>query len=196
MPTTVAQRATILVLLAVALSASRLHHFAAVPDASWAVFFVAGFYLRDWARVAFPGLMALAVLVDVLVVTSQGTPFWQSYCVSPAYAFLLPAYYALWAGGQWLGRGYRGLAASEAGRLLLALPLAVVACHLVAQGSFYWISANVSAPTLAGWWDNFAVWLVPYLRVAVGYVALVAVVHVAVVRAAPLLAPRRHRRAG
>ena len=191
MPTTVAQRATILVLLAVALSATRLHHFALVPDASWAVFFVAGFYLRDWVRGAFPALMALAVLVDVLVVTSQGTPFWQSYCVSPAYAALLPAYYALWAGGQWLARGGDVASPRRAARLLLALPLAVVACHLVAQGSFYWISANIAEPTVAGWWENFTTWLVPYLRVTAAYVALVALAHVAIVRGAPLFAARR-----
>ena len=38
----------ILGLLALVMAATRINHFAIFPDASWAVFFVAGFYLNRW----------------------------------------------------------------------------------------------------------------------------------------------------
>ena len=65
-------RIGILVLLGLIMAATRSHHFSPLanatwgplPDASWAVFFVAGYYVRDWLRWAFPLLLALAVVVD------------------------------------------------------------------------------------------------------------------------------------
>ena len=93
------QRAFIFLILALVMAGTRINHFAAIPDASWAVFFVAGFYLRGSWRWAFALLIAIAVLVDLLVITGQGLNFWQHYCVSPAYWFLLAAYGAMWAGG-------------------------------------------------------------------------------------------------
>lgn len=190
-----AHRALILAVLAVLIATTRMHHFAAVPDASWAAFFLGGFYLRDWTRLAFPGLMALAVLVDFLVITAQGMSFWQHYCISPAYWCLVPAYFALWGGGLWLRRQYRGTGWRALGQLALALPVSVIVCHLVAQGSFYWVSTSVADPTLAGWWKNYSDWLLPYMGVASLYVGMAAAIHVAAARlqalpALPAGAPR------
>ena len=57
--TPTAQRAFILFVLVLLMAATRVNHFAAIPDASWAVFFIAGFHLRSWTRWAFPLLMVL-----------------------------------------------------------------------------------------------------------------------------------------
>src|SRR6187402_559257 len=89
-------------ILALVMAATRVNHFAALPDASWAVFFIAGFYLHSNApagqgsvldlrgpvRWAFPLLIALAVLIDFIVISGQGIDFWSHYCVSIAYWFL------------------------------------------------------------------------------------------------------------
>ncbi|WP_411014310.1 hypothetical protein, partial [Salmonella sp. s50237] len=82
MPRT-AFRSLILLLLAVLMAGTRADHFGPLPDASWAVFFIGGFYLAAWTRAAFPALMALAVAVDWLVISASGQSFWQHYCVSP-----------------------------------------------------------------------------------------------------------------
>jgi hypothetical protein len=192
MNTTTTQRATILALLALAIAATRVHHFAAVPDASWAAFFVGGFYLREWTRWAFPALMALSVAVDALVIGAQGGNFLQHYCVSPGYWCLVPAYFALWAGGLWLRRQYRGVAWRDAGLLATSLVVSVATCHLFAQGGFYWTSDSVAAPSVAGWWQNYSVWLGPYLMVAALYVAGAAGVHAIATRAAGATASRAH----
>ncbi len=60
MPRPSAKHAVAFLLLAALMAATRVHHFASIPDASWAVFFAAGFYLRTQWRWAFPALMAIA----------------------------------------------------------------------------------------------------------------------------------------
>ena len=165
-------------LLGLLLAATRAHHFGAVPDASWAVFFAAGAWLAGHQRWAFPALMALAVLVDYLVISATGVDFWSHYCVSPGYWFLLPAHAAMVAAGQWATA--RGAAPSWSllGRTALALAVGVLLCHLFAQGGFYWFSGSVVEPSLAGWWKNYSDWLPAYAQVAAAYTALFALFHV------------------
>jgi len=183
---TVASRAAILTLLAAVMVATRLHHFGAVPDATWAVFFVGGFYLHRWSRWAFPLLMALAVLVDWIVIRGQGLAFWSHYCVSPGYWMLLPAHLAMWAGGWWLQRSTGGrLQWRSAGLLVVTVAVAAATCHLFAQGGFYWLADAVAEPTVAGWWKNYTDWLPSYLRVSAMYVGIAAAVHVAAARLWP-----------
>jgi hypothetical protein len=129
-----ANRAFVLSVLVLVLAATRVNHFAAIPDASWAVFFIGGFYLAGWTRWAFPLLMVFAVLVDWIVIRSSGLDFWQHYCVSPGYWLLLPAYFSLWAGGMLLGRNYQGARWPVLAKGALLLVASVAVCHLLAQG--------------------------------------------------------------
>jgi len=174
------QRAFILSLLVLLMAGTRINHFAPVPDASWAVFFIGGFYLRNWTRWAFPLLMGLAVVVDWAVISSQGMNFWQHYCVSAAYWMLIPAYFAMWAGGLLLRRYYSGASLKSLGLLAVTVIGSVALCHLIAQGSFYWISASVAEPSFAGWAKNYSDWLLPYMQSAAMYIGAAALVQVAV----------------
>ncbi len=184
------QRAALLVVLALLMVSTRLHlpatltHIGPIPDASWAVFFLGGFYLRGWTRWAFPLLMALAVLVDYIVISGQGINFWTHYCVSPGYWFLLPAHFALWAGGMIVRRHYGENAGRTLAILVASLIASVAVCHLLAQGSFYWLSDSVTAPSLSGWWKNYSDWFLPYLRVTAIYVGLAVIAHVGVTQLA------------
>jgi hypothetical protein len=85
--------------------ATRSHPFAGMthlPDASWAVFFLAGFYLRPaWV---FAALLGVAGLSDYLAVSRFGV---DDFCLSAAYAFLLPVYGALWYAGRRFAGFYR-----------------------------------------------------------------------------------------
>ncbi|NDK40238.1 hypothetical protein DT603_15475 [Pseudoxanthomonas gei] len=183
------QNALFFVLLASLLVATRLNlpqsltHFGPIPDASWAAFFLGGFYLRAASRWAFPVFMALAVLVDYLVIRGQGMDFFAHYCMSAAYWFLVPAYFALWFGGMQLRRHYQGANGKALAVLATSLLASVVVCHLLSQGSFYWLSDSVTEPTFAGWWKNYSDWFVPYLRTSAIYVGLAVIVHVGVTQA-------------
>lgn len=172
-------RALALTCLVLLMAATRVNHFAAIPDASWAVFFIGGFYLRSWTRWAFPLLMGLAVVVDWLVIRRLGLDFWQHYCVSPGYWMLLPAYFALWAGGMLLERGYQGATWRALAKTMLLVVAAVAVCHLFAQGGFYWTTRNVAEPTLGGWMNNYADWFGPYLGTTALYVGLAAALQLA-----------------
>jgi hypothetical protein len=175
-----AARAGIFAILALIMLATRIHHFDMLPDASWAVFFVAGFYLRGSARWAFALLIALAVLIDFCVIAGQGGDFWSHYCVSPAYWFLGPSYAALWAGGAWLRARYTGLHARELGLAAGSVLVAASVCYLISNGSFYWISASVPSPSFAGWLENLGDWYLPFLYTTALYVGGAALAHVAV----------------
>jgi hypothetical protein len=172
-------RAGILAILAIVMLATRINHFGALPDASWMVFFAAGFYLRGSARWAFPLLMALAVAIDYFVITGQGLSFWSHYCVSPAYWFLIPSYGAMWFGGSWLRQHYTGVHARELGLLLLSVVVAANVCYLLTNGSFYWISSHAAVHSFGGWMKNFGDWYLPYMQTTLIYAAVATVLHVA-----------------
>jgi len=191
---TLNRRVLVLAALALLMVATRTHHFAAIPDASWALFFIGGFYLRGATRWAFPLLMALAVAVDAAVITRSGLDFWQHACVSPGYWMLLPAYFVLWAGGLRLARGYRGAHWGMLPRAALTLVSAVALCHLFAQGGFYWTSGQVAEPTLAGWWKNYSDWFLPYLGTSALYVGVAAALQLALEQTGKLLHARRDAR--
>ncbi|MET0231936.1 MAG: hypothetical protein ABW186_13465 [Rhodanobacteraceae bacterium] len=185
------QRAGILAILAIVMMATRVNHFAALPDASWAVFFVAGFYLRGSFRWAFPILMAFAVLVDFFVITGQGIDFWSHYCVSVAYWFLIPAYLSMWLGGSVVRSLYRGLGVRELGIVALALVASVSVCYVLSNGSYYWLSdtwmAGGKLRSFGGWVENLGDWYLPYLRTSAIYVAIAAALHAATTLAARAL---------
>ena len=76
---------------------TRFHHFGDVlhlPDASLAVFFFAGFYRK---KAFFGFLLVLAALIDYLAI-ENGTSSW---CVTPAYVFLIPTYAVMWFAGRY-----------------------------------------------------------------------------------------------
>jgi hypothetical protein len=171
------RRLTVLALLALVMAATRFSHTGSAwlpPDASWAVFFVGGFYLaREW-RWALGLLLIQAVAVDYTAIRYFGV---SNYCVTVAYWFIVPAYAVLWLGGAWLRHHYRQ-APADLARLVASLVVSVTVCFLLTQGSFYWLGARVAHPDLAGWWSNFARWYPHFLAVPCAYVALAAFVEI------------------
>ena len=157
------------------------------PDASWAVFFIAGFYLpREW-RWALPALIFEAVAIDIASIRFCGV---SNFCVTAAYWFNAPAYAALWIGGAWLRSGYEGQP-RDLGRLAVSMSISVSVSFLLTQGSFYWLGGRIPQPSLGGWWSNFTAWYGYFMAVSSGYVAVVAVVHAAVTRHAPAVVRAR-----
>lgn len=165
--------------------ASNLH----LQDASWAIFFIGGFYLGDRWRWGFPALMVTAVVIDWMAIRYYGI---SNYCVTVAYGFLVPAYAALWLGGSWLRRhaSFDGL-----GLLALAASAVIAAsvCFLLSNGSFYWLGNRGPAPTFAGWRVSVAAWYWPLVRDCLAYVATAALIHVLVGKLTVPVRPRAAR---
>lgn len=186
MATTQTQRLGIFLALALVMAATRVHlslFHHDVWDASWGIFFLAGFWLRGSVRWAFPLLMAEAALVDYLVISNQGINFWDHYCVSAAYWFLVPSYFSLWMGGSWMARQKAGLNLRGLGLAAVAVLASFAACYVISNGSFYWLSSSVPQPrSVAAWLSNLGDWYLFFLQTMALYVALGLVVHALVVQ--------------
>jgi hypothetical protein len=159
--------------------ATRGQHFPTVkqvlPSASWAVFFLAGVYLRPvWALAA---LFGLASFLDFAAINWQGV---SDYCVSPAYIALIPAYGALWLGGRWFAGRY-----SEKPIALLWLGASVLVstfvCELISSGSFYFFSGRFAEPTLVEFANRIVKYFPTFLGSTAFWIATTALVHTAVV---------------
>jgi len=172
-----AQFAFLLLLMA----ATRFSHAGGaglLPDATWAVFFIAGFYLaHDW-RWALVTLLLAAAGVDLVAIRYYGI---SNYCATLAYWFIVPGYSVLWLGGAWLRPHYRQ-ALLDLLRGAASLVLSATVCFLITHTAFYWLGARVEHPTIAEWWSVFKQWYGLFLGDTSAYVAFAALLHVAVTR--------------
>jgi len=170
----------ILAALIALMAMTRYDHFGssvALPDASYAVFFLGGLFLgRVRGALAMLALLLVeAALVDLYAIDFQGISSW---CVTSAYGFLVFAYAALWFVGRWYaprhdlsGKGMVGLLATS-----------------VAAGSIAFIIANVSFYLLAGYFGSMSVmeftsrvaqYYGSYVEVAVIYIGCAVIIQMA-----------------
>ncbi len=175
--------------LAALMTATRGHLVAALPGASWAVFLLAGIALRPaWA---FPALLVEAVVIDAIAVGWAGVP---DYCMTPAYAMLLPAYASLWLAGRWYAARHAETIAGLA-RLGAAALGGALACELFSGGGFYFLSGRFAATTLAGYGERFAQYFPAYLGSLLFWVGLALVAYLATSAARERRGSRLHARA-
>lgn len=177
--------------LATLMAVTRGQHFASLghmPGASWAVFFLAGVYLRP--SLALPAFLAEAALIDFVAITWGGV---SNFCISPAYAALLPAYGGLWLAGRWYAKRLQ-LRADTLVPLGASLLVGGIACELISSGSFYLFSGRFAAQTLSGFELRLAHYMPFDLASLFLYAGLAAVTHVVVTLA--YRAPRAHAQLG
>jgi hypothetical protein len=163
-------------LLVMLMVVTRGHHFASVsalPSASWAVFFLAGFYLTS--RWMFPALLGLAAALDFSAIVWGGV---SSFCVSPAYGFLLPAYGSLWLAGRWYASKYV-FSLTSALLLVASVIIAAAVATGFSSGGFYWFSGRYTEPTFVEFGQRFIQYFPKYLGTLSFYVAVAAVVYIA-----------------
>ena len=150
------------------MAATRMHHFGSalhLPDASLAVFLLAGFLLAS--PLLFGTLLLEAAALDYLAVTQMGV---SDYCMTPAYGFLIPTYAVLWLAGRYCarhdGRNTRSLDLF-AGVAFAALSAAFV----ISNASFYVFSGRYPGMSVADYAVQVGQYYVPYLSGAVLYLA-------------------------
>lgn len=164
-------------LLMLILLATRSHIFNHIQDASWAIFFILGFYLR--AAIGLPIFLFAAFVVDLIVIESKGG---QSYCFTVSYPFLAPAYGSLWLAGRWFSNHY-----SENLRGLLyfvsAAAVGITVCDIISSGGFYWFSGRFADTNMAEFTGRIVKFLPMFMKTTVMYLAMAAVVHWAFIQA-------------
>ena len=113
-----------------------------LPNATLSLFFIAGIYFRGFL---IPSILLISAgLINFLAVKSGVS----SWCISPAYGFLVPTYLCLWfAGSQ-----FDNLQMStfrECSRLSLFLLLSSTAAFILSTGSFHLLSGRyVGVPVM------------------------------------------------
>lgn len=160
------------------MAATRGHHFASLshlPSATWAIFFLAGFYVRRaWIFIA---LLAEAALLDFSAITFGGV---SGFCVTPAYGFLLPAYGALWMAGRWFATRY---SFSWSALIPFAGSVAVgtTVSELLSSGGFYFFGGRYVDPTLAVFGERLMKYFPQALSSFAFWMGIAIAVHVAFV---------------
>jgi len=169
------------------MAATRSHHFSSalhLPDASLAVFFLAGFFIKR--LLALPILLITAGTIDYLSITYGNSSGW---CVSSAYWFLIPTYASLWFGGRWfknhLERSHEknnNLTTNLLNTIVLFVTawLSTTVAFIISNGSFYTISGRYSEPHWAEYIERFGMYYPPYLSSAFTYIIAIAVLYVGV----------------
>lgn len=160
--------------LSVVMMVTRFNHFGSpvsLPDASLAVFFLAGLYLSR--RVWFPALVLEAAVLDWASVAG-GVSDW---CVTAAYGFLIPAYASLWIAGRWYAPRAR-MAWVTLAPLAGSLATAVTVAFVIANMSFYLFSGYFDAMSWTDYMRDTLGYYPPYAGYTFMYVCLAAGMHV------------------
>jgi len=156
--------------LAVVMSVTRVGHFGEAggpPDASWAVFFLAGMWLRTFKL--FPAFFLFAWIAD-MTAFALGTP---TNCYTLAYLFLIPAYAALWCAGCWVAQQqFKPLA------LVSALLGSALTTFVVANLGMFWLSPSPTSASfvdfsvaVAGYFPGYLLTMSVYVAAAVAFAA-------------------------
>jgi hypothetical protein len=159
-------------ILATILILTRSYHFGDLhhlPEASWAVFFLAGVYIQSrWGLAAF---FSITFLLDF-------SAYWSgayASCFTPAYAMLLPAYASLWMAGRWYAKQYN-LNFNSLVLLAGAVVVGTFSCELFSSGGYYLFSGKFE-PSLAEFASRVVQYYPSYLASTAFYVTLAALIH-------------------
>ena len=150
--------------------ATRFHHFGdtfSLPDASLAVFFLAGFW--SGGIVLFVTLLLEAGLIDYLAITQFGV---SDFCISPAYVFLIPTYAVVWFGGRFSAT-FSNHALTHLPAKIMVLVVSVSLAFLISNGSFYLLSDKYPDTNWLEYSSRFMQYYPPYLQYSIFYVALI-----------------------
>jgi hypothetical protein len=169
------------ILLAVLMAATRIHHFGVgtiAPDASTAVFFLAGLLLGSpWWLAA---LLFEAVLLDGIAIGFLNV---ANACISSGYALLAPAYGALWLAGRAL-RPVAQLDVVSAGKFV-CFTLAGTAAFFVISNAGYYFGSEYAALGIGEYAARVSRYFGIYLGVTLAYVAGGMLIFLAARRFAP-----------
>lgn len=162
--------------LAALMAATRMHHFGSalhLPDASLAVFMLAGFFIAS--PLFFAGLLLEAGALDYVAVTYLSVSDW---CVTPAYWFLIPTYAVVWFAGRYYARIHQHSLRSLGVFSGIAFA-AISVAFLISNGAFYLFSERFPNMNVAEYAARVAQYYPQYLTGGLLYLACAAALYVA-----------------
>jgi hypothetical protein len=162
---------------------TRISHFGdaySLPDASLAVFFLAG--LRFSQRWFLALLIIEAGLIDFVAITQFSV---DAYCISLAYVFLIPTYAVMWYAGR-VCEALKSLSTLDMLKTLSAASLATTVAFILSNGSFYLFSGKFADLTLFDYTSRVIKYYPAYASAALLY-ALAGLITAKTKRALPFL---------
>jgi hypothetical protein len=164
---------------------TRFGHFGSafsLPDASLAVFFLAGLYFNK--PKFFMLLLVEAGLIDYLAITQFSV---SDFCISPAYVCLLPTYAVMWFAGRYC-KPFIALGFGDSSKTFGWAATATIAAFIISNGSFYLFSGSFGELSWDKYWLQTAHYLPSYLSATLVYIVIGLAV-VKLMKAARALAP-------
>jgi hypothetical protein len=179
------QAQTLTLPLIALMALTRFHHFGdafSLPDASLAVFFLAGLgFARRWWLLGF--LLLEAAVIDYVAINHFNV---SAFCVAVAsYGFLIPTYAVMWFAGSYCVK-FKNLNASEMALSIGVSALATSVAFLISSGSFYLLSGRPAVLSWAQYSDGVMQYYPPYTSAALCYTVLGLMV-IKLVKALPAL---------
>ena len=165
-----------LILLMVLTRGSHFGSSFLLPDATLAVFLLAGLMLPRFnltALIAFAVLLLVAGGIDYYAINMAGVSDW---CVTPAYWFLIPTYACMWLGGRWFSARMQNTLVSLA-QFVWAAWLSTTVAFIISNGSFYLFSGRYSEISMFDYAERVAQYYLPYLSGSLTYLAIAAVTY-------------------
>ncbi|MCF6250363.1 MAG: hypothetical protein L3J75_03710 [Methylococcaceae bacterium] len=150
--------------------ATRFHHFGdsiSLPDASLAVFFLAGLWGGGWKF--FTILLVEAGLIDYVAISQFSV---SDYCISPAYLFLIPTYATLWLAGRYCAR-FKTLQLTELMIQFGMLFAATTIAFTISNGSFYLLSGKFADLSWVEYTSRVAQYYLPYVTSTLIYTVVI-----------------------
>jgi len=168
--------------LTVLMAATRIEHFGAgqiAPDASTAVFFLAGLLIGNplWLL----ALLAEALLLDLTAIKVVGV---EAVCVTVGYGMMIPAYGALWLAARPVRANDR-LDLFGAAKLVCACCAGVVGFFLFSNLGYYIGGGFESSMGLEEYARRVVRYFPPYLSSTLVYSAIGVALAVLAARLAP-----------
>lgn len=169
------QSLAIALVIALMVIVTRGHHFASIdflPSASYAAFFIAGYYLRS--TMMFVALLVLCASLDMAAVTWGGV---SNFCVTPAYGFLLPAYGTMWLAGRWTAAN-TGWQFTSLFKLAGVVAASAAIAELFSSGGFYFFGGRYANPTLVEFGARLVKYYPKQLEAIAFWIVVALIAHV------------------
>lgn len=148
---------------------TRLYHFGSafsLPDASIAVFFLAG---MGFSSLWFFGLLLLEVVViDYLAITRFSV---SDFCISPAYICLIPTYAVMWFAGRYC-KAHKSLGFVDSLKTFGLAVIATTGAFVISSGSFYVFSGRFGQLSWNQYLNQTTQYYPPYLSAALIYIVI------------------------
>ena len=164
---TIIKKQALPLLLMTVMALTRADHFGSafsLPDASLAVFFLAGMGISSpWF---FALLLLEAGIIDFLAITQFSV---SDYCLSPAYIFLIPTYAVMWLAGCYY-KAFESFSFVNSLKIVGLTGIAATIAFAISNGSFYLFSGRIEVLSWAQFSAQFTHYFPSYLTSTVCYV--------------------------